>query len=124
MLQGGKFQPLAEWREPIAGRSRNHAPAPEARNGSETVRTWLIDRLAAQLAICPDELDPAHPLARYGLDSVGAVGIACQISAELRIDVDAMVFWDYPTVNELAEHLTQRRMTKRNSMLPAGAVGS
>jgi acyl-CoA synthetase (AMP-forming)/AMP-acid ligase II/acyl carrier protein len=124
MLQGGKFQPLAEWREPIAARSRNHEPAPEARDGSETVRTWLIDRLAAQLAICPDELDPAHPLARYGLDSVGAVGIACQISAELRIDVDAMVFWDYPTVNELAEHLTQRRMTKRNSMLPAGAVGS
>jgi acyl carrier protein len=68
----------------------------------------MLHRLAAALQIDASEIDPTEPFARYGLDSVKAAAIANEIGNHLGREVPLMLFWDYPCISALAEHLDQQ----------------
>jgi acyl-CoA synthetase (AMP-forming)/AMP-acid ligase II/acyl carrier protein len=100
---------IAEWR---ADETPHQAPT----NGDAipagdpaAIRAWLVDRLATELKVAPSTIDPAEPFARYGLDSAAAVGLSCAIGHALKVDVDATLFWDYPTVADLARHIAEKQ---------------
>ncbi|MFP3992327.1 acyl carrier protein [Streptomyces sp. E11-3] len=76
---------------------------------------WLLDRIAAYLERSPSAIDPAVPLAEYGMDSVSALSLCGDLEDELRLFVDPTLVWDYPTVNALVAHLT--------TLLPAATEG-
>jgi PfaD family protein len=96
------------------------AAAPPARNGAavsgavvsteafsaETVRTWLIAQLAAQLSIAEDEIDPAQPFAQFSLDSAAAVLVMARLEQFLGRPLSPTLVWNYPTIDALAAHLT------------------
>jgi len=75
---------------------------------SEKIKTWLVTHLAISLKMPPDEIDTQEPFAHYGLDSSVAVSMTDELSAWLGCELEPTIFWDYPSIEALAEHLTQQ----------------
>ena len=71
------------------------------------VLTWLTLKFADWLEVPVEELDPQRPISSYGLDSISAVTLSVQLEEELDIELDTAVLWERPTLDSLAEHLTE-----------------
>jgi acyl-CoA synthetase (AMP-forming)/AMP-acid ligase II/acyl carrier protein len=103
----GTLEPLAHWTLPIEI-AEPAAPAPQ--DGpppldAEGIENLIVEKLAATLNVSTDEIDPAEPFARYGLDSVGAVGLAGDLENALRRELPGTLFYDYPSARDLSRHL-------------------
>lgn len=72
------------------------------------VLSWLTLKFADWLEVAPEELDPEQPIASYGLDSISAVTLSVQLEEELCVELDTAVLWDRPTLQSLAEHLSEK----------------
>ncbi|MBA3470233.1 MAG: SDR family NAD(P)-dependent oxidoreductase, partial [Herpetosiphonaceae bacterium] len=87
--------------QPISG-------APLAAN---TAQRWLQDRLTARiieaLKLPGQTLPPASSFHDIGLDSLLAVEIAAGLRRDLGIDIGPTLFFEYPSVRELAAYLWQ-----------------
>lgn len=94
-----------DWRQPArvddATTVTSKAPGLEA-----DLRSWIADRMAAAVGIDARSVDVDEPVARYGLDSLMAVQIAEELSQRLGRDISATLFWDHPTIAELARELS------------------
>ncbi|MDN3022224.1 acyl carrier protein [Streptomyces sp. S.PB5] len=73
-----------------------------------TLTDWLAQRVAEYLRTPPSEIDPAVPLAQYGLDSVAALSLCGDVEDAFGVQIDPTAAWDYPTVRALAGHLLSR----------------
>jgi len=71
------------------------------------VLAWLISKFADWLEVPVEELDHRRPISSYGLDSISAVTISVQLEEELGIELDTAVLFDRPTLESLADHLTE-----------------
>ena len=71
------------------------------------VISWLTLKFADWLEVPAEELDSRTPISSYGLDSISAVTLSVQLEDELGIELDTAVLWDRPTLESLAEHLTE-----------------
>jgi acyl-CoA synthetase (AMP-forming)/AMP-acid ligase II/acyl carrier protein len=81
----------------------------EALETAQGLESWLLTKLAAVVGAPVSELDPAAPFAQYGLDSASAVALSGEIATELKMDLEATLFWDHPTLSDLAAHLATLR---------------
>jgi len=75
------------------------------------IQAWIISYLSDLLEIPPDEIDTREPLASYGIDSTGAVGMVGDLGAWLDRKLDPEVLYSYPTI----EALTRRLVGERSS---------
>jgi acyl-CoA synthetase (AMP-forming)/AMP-acid ligase II/acyl carrier protein len=70
------------------------------------IQDWLIANLAIYLKVQPNEIDINQPFAYYGLDSSVAVSLTGDLADWLRLkQLDPMLFWEYPNIEALAQHL-------------------
>ena len=69
------------------------------------IQAWMISYLAELLEIDPGEIDTKEPLASYGLDSTGAVGMVGDLGSWLDRLVDPEVLYSYPTIDALTHYL-------------------
>jgi len=81
--------------------------APKKQLESPEVLNWLTLKFADWLEVSPDELDPRQPISSYGLDSISAVTLSVQLEEELGVELETAVLWERPTLESLAEHLTE-----------------
>ena len=81
------------------------------------VLAWLTSKFATWLEVPAEELDPRRPISSYGLDSISAVTLSVELEEELDIELDTAVLWDRPTLEGLAEHLTES-LNKYRKQLP------
>jgi acyl carrier protein len=72
----------------------------------DAVQSWLINHLAEQLGLAPQEIDAQKPFTEYGLDSLVGVSLAGDLEEWLGLQLYPTLLWDYPTVAMLAQHLT------------------
>jgi phthiocerol/phenolphthiocerol synthesis type-I polyketide synthase C len=77
------------------------SPAP---TGGE-IQAWLVSKLAAQMGVNALQLDPREPFARYGLDSVQAVGLTGELEGWLGRRLSPTLLFEYPTIESVARHL-------------------
>jgi len=71
----------------------------------EAIEQLVVQKVATALNVSTDEIDPAEPFARYGLDSAGAAGLAAALEAALGRELPATLFYDYPSARDLSRHL-------------------
>ena len=109
---GGALEVVAEWREGASGPTlRQPATAePTPPGGSfrpteEAIQQWLVQELSRRLKMAPEEIGIREPFARFGLDSIGAVGLSGELETWLGRRLDPTLAYDYPSVASLASHL-------------------
>ena len=78
------------------------------------LRGWLLDRLSCYLHRPQSAIDPAVPLAEYGMDSVCSLSLCGDLEEQFGLEVDQTLLWDHPTVQSLLGHL-------EGVLAPAGA---
>ncbi len=74
--------------------------------GEADLRHWLVDYLVTNIGCTPDEVDPDLSLADLGVSSREAVVLSGELSELLGKKVSPVDFWEHPTINALAAHLT------------------
>ena len=74
----------------------------------EEVLTWLTLKFADWLELPVEELESGRPVSSYGLDSISAVTLTVQLEEELGVELETALMWKRPTLQNLAEHLTER----------------
>ncbi|PSF37401.1 AMP-dependent synthetase [Aphanothece hegewaldii CCALA 016] len=81
----------------------------KVKNNVTEIKTWLINWLSQKLKIPTQHLDPKQSFADYGIDSVIAVELAQDIQEWLALsqEVEATIAWNYPTIEALAQYLSQ-----------------
>ena len=67
---------------------------------------WLINRVASYLHADPDTIEADKALGDYGLDSVLALNLCTDLESEFGILAEPTVAWDYPTIDDIAGHLS------------------
>ena len=71
----------------------------------DTLRTWLLDRVAFYLELPATDIETDAKLVEYGLDSVYALTLCGDVEDEFELMVDPTIAWDYGTIDALAEKL-------------------
>ncbi|MEV4514724.1 acyl carrier protein [Dactylosporangium sp. NPDC049525] len=71
----------------------------------DSIRAWLVGRVAHYLDETPDAVDPHAPLADYGLDSVYAFALAGEIEDTLRVAVEPTLIWDVSSLADLTDRI-------------------
>lgn len=69
------------------------------------VSDWLVVRLAAVLRMNSKLMDRDELFANFGLDSSVAIAITGELQDWLNIQIDPTVFWEYPSINQMSDHL-------------------
>jgi 8-amino-7-oxononanoate synthase len=76
----------------------------------EAIRTWLITNIASVVNMEPASIDVRQTFDNYGLDSLQAVSLSGDLEIWLNREISPTVVWDYPTVEQLARHLSENQM--------------
>ena len=85
----------------------------------EAIRIWLITNIASVVNMDPSSIDVRQTFDNYGLDSLQAVSLSGDLETWLNREISPTVVWDYPTVEQLAQHLSANHV---NGNKPAGSV--
>ncbi|WP_207001556.1 type I polyketide synthase, partial [Trinickia mobilis] len=109
----GSLKIVGKWDRPTPGAGGPLAPVatPDEQTGAgasvavSDVEQWLRVNLSQRTGQSPADIDPSQTFAFYGLDSMAAVQLAEALSGWLRSPISPTVFWEHPTVRELATFL-------------------
>jgi 8-amino-7-oxononanoate synthase len=86
-------------------KKRKVAPSTEPPT-EDAIRSWLITNIASVVNMEPSSIDVRQTFDNYGLDSLQAVSLSGDLETWLNREVSPTVVWDYPTVEQLARHLS------------------
>jgi myxalamid-type polyketide synthase MxaB len=71
------------------------------------IRDWLLARVAKLSRMDSSRISTSEPLASYGVSSVRLIEMSGDLEDWLGRQVDPMVFWEHPTIDALAAHLSK-----------------
>lgn len=77
------------------------------RRSEESIRTWLIERLAEELRVPVAQVNPAAALESYAIDSIVANSLVASFSEWLGFRVTPALIVEHPTINAIAAHLSR-----------------
>ena len=75
---------------------------------SESVRSWLSDRVASYTDRPVATVAADAPITEYGLDSVSALELCAEIEDRYGVRVEPVDLWDHPTVAALGALVADR----------------
>lgn len=78
-----------------------------ARPDSSQLKAWIVQRIARELSVSAEEIDPSAPMIRYGLESVAAVGISGELEQALGRRLPPTLLLDASNIDELVEDLVE-----------------
>jgi phthiocerol/phenolphthiocerol synthesis type-I polyketide synthase C len=102
----GSLNSVAMW-EPESPADRAVAPSSPAVS-REDIQAWLLDSFSRQLKVPAAEIDVREPLARYGLDSMTAVGVSGELEEWLGRAFPPTLIYDYPSIDAISRYLSTR----------------
>ncbi len=76
-------------------------------NNAEVIAAWLVDNLAEQLEVEPNEIDKCKPIENYGLDSAQGMIMVSRAEKQFGLEFSPMFLRHYPTIEALAERLAE-----------------
>lgn len=72
----------------------------------EEIQGWLVARFAELGHVDRDDIDIDRPFSDLSLDSSVAVSITAEFSGWIGFELNATLFWEYPTIRRLAQALS------------------
>jgi acyl transferase domain-containing protein len=112
-----KAAPVRRARRALSVTKRVALPAPVQTitpvSTSGDLRTWLQDELTqlavSLLSVPASEIAADRVLVDLGFDSIGLTNFANAINQKFQLDLTPVVFFDYPSIQELARYLAAER---------------
>ncbi|MFZ5828643.1 MAG: AMP-binding protein [Planctomycetota bacterium] len=139
----GELKEVARWATPAVahratdprgkdgGNGTSHSPQAVAGkvNGSpqfggdvdrlaEEIEARLLAWISARVGATPNELDCDKPFADYGVDSLAAVELSCELEQWLHVRLPAVLAWSHPTPARLARYLAEEALRGANEAKP------
>lgn len=74
---------------------------------ADEIQTWLVNQIAEQSGMTPDEIDVTIPFESFGLDSAQGLLIASRAEKWLNVQLSPVLLWHYPTVETLSQRLAE-----------------
>jgi 8-amino-7-oxononanoate synthase len=72
----------------------------------DALAEWLIDRIAQEMEISPEEVSVDATFDDLGMNSLKVLIVANDLAEFLKVEeVPQPLFFNYPTIQRLAEHL-------------------
>jgi acyl carrier protein len=65
----------------------------------------LKEQITRETGLRSEEIDLKASFHSLGLDSISCVYVMDRLEKRLQVELNPIVFWDYPTVELLSEHL-------------------
>ena len=102
----GTLEAVARWQTPEETSDATHSSATSRRTPAvAAVREWLAAEISRRTGIPPAEVNVSQPFRYYGFDSARVVEMVGDFSAWLGRPLPPTFFWDYPTVDRVAQHI-------------------
>jgi len=73
---------------------------------SEEIRVWLVERIAMDLHVPASTVDVHRQFGELGVPSIEAACLSGDLSRWLGRNVNPLVLWDYPSIEQLARYLS------------------
>jgi acyl carrier protein len=73
----------------------------------ESLRQWLVERLARQVKVPPDEIDTSKSFEAYGLDSMVAVQVSGSLEKIVERRLSPGLLYEHQTIDDLSRYLAQ-----------------
>lgn len=112
---------------PVSPPAMQPAAAP-ASGGGEDLRAWLQEELSQIvmefLKLDPSDMATDKILLDLGFDSIGLTTYANTINEKFQLDITPVLFFDYPTVEEIARYLSVERESEIRQFYPGSANGT
>jgi acyl carrier protein len=107
-FEARRLDVVAQWSAAVVASEPVKLTLPASTQGSskDELQSWLISRLAQELGISTDEIDPSKPLANYGLDSLQQASFIGEISESLGYAFSPALFSEYQDIESLAAYLS------------------
>lgn len=77
------------------------------RYSQEEIKEWITANIAELIGIDFREVEEDVPFHSYGLDSSDAISMAGDLEEWLEQELNATLFYDYPTIEVLAAYLSE-----------------
>jgi len=74
---------------------------------ADLVADWLVDRIAAVLAVDARTIPVDAPFAELGLSSLNAVELSDDLQRWAGLVLSPTLAFDYPTIEAVAEHVAE-----------------
>ena len=78
----------------------------------DKIQKRIVTELNTLLAINEKDIDLKKPFSDYGLDSVQLVSLSGAIAEELNAEIEPTIMWEYPTIEEMINFLSNEYMPK------------
>ena len=102
---GGDPGQQATYPNPGDGSPLSAPGVSSAPRDARAIRTWLVGRIAERMALEPEQVDIAAPLADQGLDSLAIAELLTELGAWLGRPLAPTVVWAHPDIRALAARL-------------------
>jgi acyl carrier protein len=71
----------------------------------QVIKRWLVERLAKQLSVKPEQIDSSVAFSSYGLDSLVAVKVSGDLEKLVERRLSPALLFEHPTIDALTQHL-------------------
>ena len=102
--------------------SRHPAPVQGAAKGAAAARRVLTQLISEALDLPGERIDTSLGFTALGLDSKKLVALTGRLNAALELDLRPVVFFEFPDIKQLAEHLARMFPEKFTGDFKAGPV--
>jgi acyl transferase domain-containing protein/acyl-CoA synthetase (AMP-forming)/AMP-acid ligase II/acyl carrier protein len=111
----GEYQPVTE-KLPESLPETITPSETQVREASLTeIREWLTGYISREKQLDIREIDPKKSFAFFGFSSAEAVGLVSELAKWLNIPLQETILWDYPSIADLAAHLTGKSTFEKNN---------
>lgn len=66
---------------------------------------FIRNKIAVELGIPEEEIDLTIEFINFGMDSVNSIFILQHIEKFIGVDLNPLLFWDYPTIESLSRYI-------------------
>ncbi|WP_413206111.1 PfaD family polyunsaturated fatty acid/polyketide biosynthesis protein [Rhodospirillum sp. A1_3_36] len=88
------------------------APAPQApkRVGAPHIKRFLVQQIARQSGLSPEDIDIRAPFDSFGLNSIKALVVMAKLEEFLGLKLPQTLVWNYPSIDSLSKKLAENAL--------------
>jgi acyl carrier protein len=96
------------------GLDRRGTEATTASLSEETIRQWLVERVAKQLKVPAATIDSAASFETHGLDSRAAIQLSGQLEKLVELRLSPALLFEQPSIDALSAFLAKQLLEARS----------